>query len=123
MGTVRALGYGMATKYRGSVSANRYKDRGMMSAHAFVERAASRDSKRLASEATGAFVALLGRTVPEEGATAYLERVDPRTGPLTLVRYSGKPSRRDERGAAVEGQWFLEVDEPGYGFPERVVSK
>jgi len=74
----------------------------------------------MAAEATAAFVTLLSSTVPEEGASAYLERVDSRFGPTTLVRYSGRATKRDDRGRPISGKWFLEEDVPGYSFPEFV---
>ena len=108
----------MATTYRGTAKDNYHRNDGMLSPT--VKRSAPRDSKKLAAEATAAFVALLEHTTPEDGATAYLERVDPRMGPTTLVRYSGRATKRNDRGRAIEGRWFLEVDVPGYSFPEIV---
>jgi hypothetical protein len=108
----------MSHKYRGTVQANHYRDRFMLAPGVKFE--AARDSKKLAKEATAAFIALLSRTIPEEGATAYFEHVCPRSGPRTLVRYSGKPSARDSSGRPSRGKWFLEVDVEGYAFPEGI---
>lgn len=110
----------MATTYRGTAKDNYHRNDGMLSP--VVKFSAPRDSKRLAAEATAAFIALLARTTPEEGATAYLEVVRPREFPQTLVKYSGKPTERNERGRAVRGKWFLEEDVPGYSFPEFVIA-
>lgn len=107
----------MATTYRGHARDNYWRNDGMLSP--VVKCSAPRDSKRLAGEATAAFLALLKRTTPEDGASAYLERVDPRFGPTTLVRYSGRATERNDRGRAVRGKWFLECD-TGYNFPEFV---
>lgn len=110
----------MAVKYRGSAKDNSYGNRQMLSPSMSVE--APRDSKALIAKATAAFVELLRRTTPEDGATAYLERVDPRFGPRTLVRYSGKSTARNDRGGTIGGRWFLEDDVEGYSFPQIIDS-
>lgn len=39
---------------------------------------------------------------------------------MTLVRYSGRATQRNERGRAIRGRWFLESDIEGYSFPQWV---
>jgi hypothetical protein len=108
----------MATTYRGWVKDNYHRNDGMMARS--VKFSAPRDSKRLATEAIEAFVALLASTTPEDGASAHMERSDSRFGPRTLVSYSGRATQRSERGRAIRGKWFLEDDDPDYLFPQFV---
>lgn len=107
----------MATKYFGVVKDNAYATRFMLSPTVKFE--APRDSKKLAAQAHVAFVALLARTAPHAGATAWFERSD-RYGSTTLVRYSGKPTAWNDRGGAIHGRWFLEIDVEGSTFPQIV---
>ena len=74
---------------------------------------------KLAAQAVDAFVALLKRTSPQDGATAWLERSD-RSGLLVLVRYSGKRVCVDRAANTWRGRWFLETDVEGFTFPEMV---
>lgn len=108
----------MATTYRGTAKDNYHGNRDRLAPG--TRTSAPRDSKALATRAVAEFTALLSKTTPEDGASAYLERVDARFGPSVLVRYSGKATERNERGRAVRGKWFLEDDVDGYAFPEFV---
>jgi hypothetical protein len=107
----------MATIYRGFAKDNDYRTRFMLSPT--VKAEASRDSKKLAAQAVTAFLALLARTSPQDGGTAWLERSD-RSGLLVLVRYSGRRVCVDRAANTWRGQWRLEVDVPGFDFPDFV---
>ena len=117
-GTPDAVKENMSTIYRGVVKSNHPKLDYMMSPT--VKREAPRDSKRLRSEAISVFLELIGRTLPERGATAYFECSD-RYSCRTIVRYSGVSTDAImPTGRTCEGVWTLDPNYRTTEFPETI---
>ena len=90
--------------YRGVAKSNRVGTQQYLSPSFKLEF--KRDSKKALMEATRAYARLLADTLPENGATAWLERSDSRGYTTTLARSEGKATRRDPvSGRVLEGGW------------------
>jgi hypothetical protein len=96
----------MATTYRFTIKTDAVRSRGLLAVAGKLE--VPRPSLKAAAEIADRFTAALRINVPDgSAATAWLE-CSSRLG-LTIVRkYTGKPTKFNERGAAIAGVWTEE---------------